>query len=108
MKRLRMPLILMVAGLAAKGAGLVIYRLFHPPVLGALLATYDPIGFRFAEAALPLFFDLRGIAPPPGAAEAFDVLLAIGFAAQLFLLGLAISESRLLINKRVRRPRIVG
>jgi hypothetical protein len=100
MNRFRMPLILMAVGFAAKGAGVIIYRRFQPPGLGAALTTYDPLGFRFADAVLPLFFDLRGIAPPAAASAVFEVVLVMGFAVQCFILGLAISEGRRLLGKR--------
>jgi hypothetical protein len=55
MKRFRIALILMAGGFAAKGAGVVVYRLFHPPVVAKVLITFDPLGVRFADAVLPLF-----------------------------------------------------
>jgi hypothetical protein len=103
MNRFRVPLILMLGGFAAKGAGILAYRLFRPPGLLRMLTTFDPAGFRFAEAALPLFFDLRGIAPPPAAHAVFEVLLVIGFAVQCFILGLALSEGRRLLRQSVGR-----
>jgi hypothetical protein len=82
----------MAVGCAAKCALLVAYDLFHPPMVGTVLTTYDPLGVPFASAVLGLFFDMRGIAPPPAAACAFEVLLIFAFAGQCFILGLVISE----------------
>ena len=107
MNRIRLPLILMAGGFAAKGAAVILYRSFHAPVLGAVLLKCDPLGIRFADWVLPFFFDLRGIAPPPGASTVFEVLLCVGFALQCFLLGLAISEGRRLLGKRVGSSPIV-
>lgn len=99
MKRFRTPLLLMIGGFAAKGVAVVVYRLFRPPGLLTLLTTYDPLGFHFANAFLSLF-NLRGIAPT-AAPPLFEVLLMVGFAVQCFLLGLAISEGRRLLQRRV-------
>ena len=99
--RFRLPLILMVGGFVAKGAAVVAYRMFHPPWLAAVLTTYDPLGFQFAQVLLPMFFDLRGIAPPPGASAVFEVLLVAGFAVQCFIMGLAISEGRRILEQYV-------
>jgi len=101
MNRFSLPFALIVGGFAAKGAAIIAYGVFHPPELLTVLTTFDPVGFRFAEAALPIFFDLRGIAPPPAAPAVFEVLLAIGFAVQCFVLGIAITEGRRLLGKRV-------
>jgi hypothetical protein len=91
----------MAGGCAAKGAGVVVYRLFHPPIVATVLTTYDPLGVQFADAVLPLFFDMRGIAPPPGAPLAYEVLLVFAFAVQCFILGLAISEGNRLFRRNV-------
>jgi hypothetical protein len=99
MNRFRMPLIMMAGGFAAKGAAVIVYRLVGPTGLAALLMTYDPLGWHFAETVLPLFFDLRGIAPPAAAPAVFEGLLVIGFAVQCFIVGLAISEGRRLLGK---------
>jgi hypothetical protein len=107
MSRFRTPLILMAGGFAAKGAAVIAYRLIHAPELGAVLTTYDPLGFRFADSLLTFLFDLRGMAPSPGAPAVFEVLLCVGFALQCFLLGLVISGVRRLFGKRVAFPPIV-
>lgn len=104
MTRIRMALILAVGGFATKGAAVLVYRLLHPPVLLRVLTTYDPLGVRFADAVLPLFFDLRGIAPPAGAPAVYEVLLVFAFAAQCFILGLAVSEVRRVFNRYVGSP----
>ncbi len=104
MRRLRFGLLLMAAGFAAKGAGVVAYHLFHLPVLVKVLTTYDPLGVRIADALLPLFFDLRGIAPPPGAPAVYELLLTAAFAVQCFVLGLAISETRRLMRTQIGSP----
>jgi hypothetical protein len=93
-KRIRLGLILMGVGLGVKGAAVVAYHLFHLPVLGRVLTAYDPFGVLFAEKVLPLFFDLRGIAPPRGGPTVFEILLVLAFASQCFVLGVAISEVR--------------
>ena len=105
MRRIRLGLILMVAGLAAKSVAVVAYHLFRAPVLAQVLTTYDPLGVLFADRVLPVFFDLRGIAPPPGAAATYEILVVIAFALQCFVLGFAVSEMRRLSNRHVRpRP----
>jgi len=91
----------MVAGLAAKSAAVVAYHLFRTPVVVRLLTTYDPLGVLFAERVLPLLFDLRGIAPPPGAPAMYEILLVVGFALQCFVLGFAVSEVRRLSNRHI-------
>jgi hypothetical protein len=79
-------------GLATKGAMIVAYHVFRTPGLARVLTTYDPLGVLFADRVLPLFFDLRGIAPPHGAPTVYEVLLVIGFAVQCFVLGIAVGE----------------
>jgi hypothetical protein len=100
MNRFRIPLNLLFGGIAAKGAAVASYHLFPRSGLAAVLATDDPLGSRFANALLPLFFDLRGIAPPATAPPVFEVLLVIGFGVQCFILGLAVTECRRLFGKR--------
>jgi hypothetical protein len=95
-----MSLLMMAGGFAAKGTAVIVYRLVGPPGFGTVLTTYDPLGIHFAETFLPLFFDLRGIAPPAAAPDVFGVLLVIGFAVQCFVLGLVISEGRRKLGKR--------
>lgn len=104
MRRIRLGLILMAAGFAVKGAAVVAYHLFHSPILAKVLTTYDPVGVLFAERVLPLFFDLRGIAPPPRAPSVYEILLVLAFASECFLLGFAISEIRRLLNRRRGSP----
>ena len=104
MNRFRIALILTIGGFAAKGAAVIAYRLFYPSVLLRVLTTYDPLGVRFAEATLPLFFDLRGIAPPAAAPAVYEVLLVFAFAAQCLILGLAISEVRRLFRRHLGSP----
>jgi hypothetical protein len=101
MRRIRLGLILLVAGLAAKSAAVVAYHLFRSPVLARVLTTYDPLGVLFADRVLPLFFDLRGIAPPPGAPATYEILLVIAFALQCFVLGFAVSEVRRLSKRHI-------
>ena len=67
------------------------------------MTTYDPLGVHFADGVLPLFFDLRGIAPPAAAPAVYEVLLIFAFAAQCFILGLAIGEVRR-VFKRLNPP----
>jgi hypothetical protein len=100
MKRIRLGLILMAVGLVVKCAAVVAYHLFRTPVLGRALTTYDPLGVLFADRVLPVFFDLRGIAPPPGAPATYEILLVIAFAMQCFILGIAVSELRRLSTSR--------
>jgi hypothetical protein len=104
MNRFRLALILAGAGFAAKGGAVIVYRLLHPPVLLRVLTTYDPLGVRFADAALPLFFDLRGIAPPAAAPAVYEVLLVFAFAAQCLILGLAISKVRGVYRRHLGSP----
>jgi hypothetical protein len=89
-RRRHLALILRAASLVAKGAGVIAYRVFHPPLLAKILTTYDPLGVAFADAALPLFFDLHGIALPPKAPVVYSALLVFAFGAQCMLFGLAI------------------
>ena len=102
MRRFRLALLLMTAGGIAKGAGVVIYRLLHPPLLAKALLVYDPLAAKFAEAVLPLFFK-RGIAPA-GASTVYELLLVSAFAAECFTVGLLISEAR----RRIGRHRAAG
>ena len=104
MTRIRVALILAAGGFAAKGAGVLVYHLLHPAVLLRLLTTYDPLGVRFADALLPLLFDLRGIAPPAAAPAAYEVLLVFAFAAQCFILGFAFSEVRRVYRSHLGSP----
>jgi len=95
-----MALIAAAVGFAAKGAAVAAYRLFHPPFLLTALTACDPLGVRFALLVLPLFFDLRGIAPHAAAPAVFDALLVFGFAAQCFILGLAIHFMTRSVSRR--------
>lgn len=104
MTRIRVALILAAGGFVAKGAAVLVYRLLHPPVLLRVLTTYDPLGVRFADTVLPLFFDLRGIAPPAAAPAVYEVLLVFAFAAQCFILGLAVSEVRRILRGHLGSP----
>lgn len=104
MNRFRSAFVLASGGFALKGAAVIVYDLVHTPILGRLLISYDPLGARFADAVLPQFFDLRGIAPPAGANTVYEILLVIAFAAQCFVLGLAITETRRLIRGRDSLP----
>jgi hypothetical protein len=108
MNRFRMPLIMMAGGFAAKSVAVIFYRLVGPTGLPALLMTYDPLGWHFAEMVLRLFFDLRGIAPPAAAPAVFEVLLVAGFGAQCFILGLAINEGRGLLRSGAALTRTSG
>ncbi len=99
MRRIRFALLLMAAGCAAKGAGVALYRLLHPPLLAKVLLVYDPLATKFAEAVLPVFFK-RGIAPA-GASTVYELLLVSAFAAECFAVGLLISETR----RRIARHR---
>ncbi len=102
MNRLRFLLFFMAGGFVTKGTGMIAYHLFRPHQLLVLVTTGDPLGYCFADAVLPFFFDLRGIAPPAGAPIVFEILLAIGFAIQCFILGLMISEGRRLLLHQYR------
>jgi hypothetical protein len=104
MNRFRIALILAAGGFALKSAGVVVYRLFHPPVVAKVLTTFDPLGVRFANSVLPLFFDLRGIAPSPGAPVVYEALLVFAFTVECFVLGVAFSEARRLLRRGIDPP----
>ena len=95
----------MVAGLVVKGAVLLIWHLFRRRAVLTLLIGYDPLGIWSAESLLPLSFDMRGIAPPAGAASVFEVLLLMGFGLQTFTLGLIAASFEASVGRlKMRRP----
>ena len=87
----------MTGGLALKGVGVLLYRLFHPPFLGRILVTYDPIADHIGRAALSTFFP-RGIAPA-GAPSVYEIVIVLVFAVECFILGVMISEARLFMMR---------
>ena len=86
--RFRMPLLLMLFGMIAKGVGVAIWHLLRPPALLKLLTVYDPVGVRISEFGLSRVFDMRGIAPPAGAFPAFEALLILAFGLECLVVGL--------------------
>jgi hypothetical protein len=102
MGALRVPLIVAVGAFAVKVAAVLVYRRFRIPELGVALTAWDPLSVRFAEAALPLFYNLRGVAPPAGASELYDFLLVAGFAAQCFAVAWALTSAARLFGRRGR------
>jgi hypothetical protein len=98
MARKRLPAVFLVGGMALKGLLVIAWRLSKAPALLALLTTYDPAGFWFAERTTALLFDHRRIAPTPVEAATFEVLLIVGFGIECLIAGLVISWI-------LRRPR---
>ncbi len=101
MRGLKLALVLMAAGGAAKGASIIVYRVGQFPVLAKVLLACDPLAKRFADTILPFFFR-RGIAPA-GEAVVYEILLVFAFAAECFVLGLIIGEARRIIDADRRR-----
>jgi hypothetical protein len=87
----------MVAGFFAKGAGLFVWHIFRTTTLMSVLTVDDPVGVRLADALLPLFFNMRRIAPPAGAFPVFEALLILVFGLQCLVVGLAFNEARRLL-----------
>ena len=83
----RLPMLLFAAGLAIKGLLVLAWRFSHEPFLSNLLIQYDPGAFAFAERAVELLFDRRGIAPTPSEAIAFEMFLILGFGLECALVG---------------------
>lgn len=83
-------MMLLVGGLLVKALLVILWRVTRGPELMALLTTYDPGAFTFAEKGAALFFDQRRIAPTPGESALFEVLLVIGFGIECFLVGLLV------------------
>jgi hypothetical protein len=90
MARKRLPAVFLVGGMALKGLLVIAWRLSKAPALLALLTTYDPAGFWFAEKTRALLFDQRRIAPTPAEAVTFEVLLIVGFGIECLIVGLVI------------------
>ena len=89
----------MLAGFFAKGTGLFIWHVFRTAALMNVMTAYDPLGVRLADAVLPLFFNMRRMAPPAGAFPVFESVLVLAFGLQCLVLGLAFSEARRLLGR---------
>jgi len=87
----------MLVGFFAKGTALFIWHVFRTATLMNVLTVYDPLGVRLADAVLPLFFNMRRIAPPAGAFPVFEIVLVLAFGLQCLVLGLAFNEARRLL-----------
>lgn len=83
----RLPVLFFVAGLAVKGLLVLAWKFSKAPELSNLLTTYDPGAFALAEKGVGLLFDTRRLAPTPGEALAFDLLLVLGFGLECMVVG---------------------
>ena len=83
----RLPIVLLVVGLAFKGILVVLWRLWQIPRLPDLLIYYDPGARYFAEVMTRLFFDYRGITMAAGAPAFYEVFLVVGFGIECLLVG---------------------
>lgn len=86
----RLPMAFMIGGVVLKTLLVVLCRVFRVPELLRLLTTYDPGAFAFANWGASLFFDQRRIAPGPGEAQIFEILLVVGFGIECLLVGLLV------------------
>lgn len=86
----RLPVMFLMGGLLVKALLVILWRVSKGPEFTALLTTYDPGAFTFAEKGAALFFDQRRIAPTPGESALFEVLLVIGFGLECMLVGLIV------------------
>lgn len=84
----RLPVLFLVAGLAFKGLLVLAWRISEAPELSNLLTIWDPGAFAFAEKGVALIFDPRRIAPTPGEALTFELLLILGFGLESMVVGL--------------------
>jgi hypothetical protein len=100
MGRFRLAVIVMIAGIAVKTAGVTMYHLVPRPVLAHALLAYDPVARRFADVVLALFFH-RGIAPT-GESTVYELLLILASGAECFALGLLVTEILRLKKARQR------
>jgi hypothetical protein len=83
----RLPIALLVLGLALKTVFVLLWRRWSSGWLLSLLVYYDPGARYFAEKVTRLFFDYGGITLAPGANALFDVTLVIGFGIECLLAG---------------------
>lgn len=90
MQSKRYPLIFFIGGAAVKTFLIGLWRVTPSPELFHLLTDYDPGAFAFANCGSSLFFDPRRIAPVPGEAMIFEILLVIGFGFECLLIGLLV------------------
>lgn len=90
MARKRLLAVFLIGGMVVKGLLVIAWRLSKAPALLAVLTTYDPAGFWFAEKTTALLFDQRRIAPTPAETVTFEMLLIVGFSIECLLVGLAI------------------
>jgi len=86
----RYPIVFLVGGMMLKGLLVLLSGLIQSAALVSLLTTYDPLAFAFANWGSSLFFDPRRIAPGPGEAQIFGVLLVIGFGIECLLIGFVV------------------
>ena len=86
----RLPVMFLVGGVLIKALLVILWRVSNEPELMALLTTYDPGAFKFAESGAAMFFDQRRITPTSGESVLFEMLLVIGFGIECFLVGLLV------------------
>lgn len=90
MRPVQYPLIAFWIGTAVKAILIGFFRIVPSPELLRLLTDFDPGAFAFANWGSSLFFDPRRIAPGPGEALIFEILLAIGFGVECLMIGLLV------------------
>jgi len=81
------PVVFLIGGMMLKGLLVLLASFIRSDALVVLLTTYDPLALAFANWGSSLFFDPRRIAPGPGKARIFEMLLVIGFGIECLLVG---------------------
>lgn len=75
---------------AFKAILIIVWRLFRPPLLGALLTKCDPAAAFLAERTTSLFFDQKRLFPSSGEGLFFEIALTISFGIECMVVALAI------------------
>ena len=81
------PIILLIGGIVSKGLLVLLTYFIKSPALVSALTTFDPGALTFANWGTSLFFDSRGIAPSPGEAHIFEILLVLAFGIECWCIG---------------------
>ena len=83
----RYPIIFLIGGIVSKGLLVLLTYFIKSPALVSALTTFDPGAFAFANWGASLFFDERRIAPGPGEAHIFEILLILAFGIECWCIG---------------------
>jgi hypothetical protein len=89
---MRLPIAFGCGGFALKGLLLLAGRFFQSPEIFGPLLTYDPLSVVVADAIAGAVCETRGIAPGPCYPVVWEVLLAVMFGIECFVLAALIQR----------------